>query len=109
LTALSCLLDLPTVIAALLASRILIQFVGQVATVFYLRSRADLLGKMPFRMALFPLPALVSLAGWLYVFATLGNRVIAYGLVTMALGVGAFLAWDRRVPAKESIDADLAG
>ena len=39
LATLACLADLGTVIAALLTSRILIQFVGQIATVFYLRAQ----------------------------------------------------------------------
>ena len=37
----ACLADLETVITALLTSRILIQFVGQIATVFYLRSHPN--------------------------------------------------------------------
>ncbi len=53
---LACLADLVTVIEALLTSRILIQFVAQIATVFYLRTRPDLLARMPFRMWFFPLP-----------------------------------------------------
>src|SRR5262249_6929855 len=51
LAVIACLADLATVIAALLTSRILIQFVGQIATVFYVRRRPDLLARMPFRMA----------------------------------------------------------
>ncbi len=40
LAMLACLADLATVIAALLASRIFIQFVGQIATVIYVRAKA---------------------------------------------------------------------
>jgi hypothetical protein len=50
---------------------------------------------MSFRMALFPLPALVALAGWLAVFATAPMRVKIYGLGSLALGVAVFAAWDR--------------
>ena len=95
LSAAACLVDLPTVIAALLASRILIQFVGQIATVAYLRTRPGWRERLPFRMPLYPLPALVALAGWLYVFATQGRRAIAYGLLSLALGALAFLLWER--------------
>ncbi len=82
LAALACLAHLETVIAALLTSRILIQFVGQIATVVMLRTRPDLLARMPFRMRLFPLPALIALAGWLYVFGTSppNGRVVVYRL-----------------------------
>src|SRR5947207_15492222 len=82
-------------IAALLTSRILIQFVGQIATVLYLRTRPDLLARMPFRMRLFPLPALFALAGWLYVFAATQRHVLAYGVGSLLLGVAVFAAWDR--------------
>jgi len=94
LATLACLAHLETVIAALLASRILIQFVGQIATVIYLRRCPALLARMPFRMAFFPLPALIALAGWVYVFAASEARVIAYGLGSLVLGALAFVVWD---------------
>ena len=92
---LACLADLTTVIAALLTSRILIQFVGQIVTVFWIRTRPEIMGRLKFRMPLFPLPALVALVGWLYVFGTSTRAVIAYGLGSLVLGVAAFLVWDR--------------
>jgi amino acid transporter len=95
LTAVSCLFDLKTVIDALLTSRILIQFVGQIATVFYLRAKTG----PPvggFRMPLFPLPALIALAGWLFVFATSESGVIIYGLGSLLAGILVFIAWDLR-------------
>ncbi len=64
----ACLLDLQTVIEALLTTRILVQFVAQIATVVYLRTRPDLVARMPFRMPLFPLPALIALVGWSWIF-----------------------------------------
>ena len=72
LATLACLADLETVIAALLTSRILIQFVGQIATVFYLRSATGAAGRSR-SMPLFPLPALFALAGWLFVFVDVGT------------------------------------
>src|SRR5262249_47546459 len=93
LATLACLAELGTVIAALLASRILIQFVGQIATIVYLRARAD--GRIgPFRMPMYPLPALIALAGWLFVFGTSEQQVLLYGVGSLILGVIAFLAWD---------------
>jgi amino acid transporter len=94
LATLACLAHLETVVAALLTSRILIQFVGQIATVFHLRRRPDLLARMPFRMAFFPMPALIALAGWLYVFGASEGRVIAYGLGSMLLGAVVFVVRD---------------
>lgn len=90
----ACLADLETVIAALLTARIPIQFVGQIATVFYWRSRP---GKRPpvFRMPFYPLPAVIALLGWLYVFAASRMHVVIYGLASIVLGAVAFLVWDR--------------
>jgi amino acid transporter len=90
----ACLADLQTVILALLTARIPIQFIGQIATVVYWRSRPD--ARPPvFRMPLYPLPALLALLGWLYVFGTSGSYVVLYGLGSIALGVVAFFAWNR--------------
>jgi amino acid transporter len=93
LASLACLADLATVITALLTSRILIQFVGQIATVFYLRSKSAA-PALTFRMPLFPLPALLALAGWLYVFATSETPVLIYGVASLVVGVAAFFVWD---------------
>jgi amino acid transporter len=93
LASLACLADLATVITALLTSRILIQFVGQIATVFYLRSKATVPSRT-FRMPFFPLPAFVALAGWLYVFSTSEPPVLIYGVASLLAGVAAFAIWD---------------
>ena len=93
LAALGCLAELGTVINALLASRILIQFVGQIATVIYLRAKRR--GPTTtYRMPLFPLPALLALAGWLFVFFTSTQAVLIYGTASLLAGVVAFLFWD---------------
>ena len=46
-------------------------------------------------MIAFPLPALVAIGGWLVVFGTTPAGPILYGLASLAVGVAAFLAWDR--------------
>ncbi|HEY2158591.1 MAG TPA: APC family permease, partial [Isosphaeraceae bacterium] len=91
----ACLADLQTVIEALLTTRILVQFVAQIATVFYVRTRPDLSGRMPFRMPLFPLPAIVALVGWSWIFLTTSRPTLLVGLGTLAAGAAAFLVWDR--------------
>jgi amino acid transporter len=101
LTALGCLLDLPTVIGALIASRILIQFVGQIVTLAHVHRQPGLAARLRFRMPLYPLPPLLALAGWLYVFGTLEPKVIAYGLASLALGLVAFALWDASRPHPE--------
>jgi amino acid transporter len=88
------LLPLGLVIDALITTRILVQFIGQVFAVILLRiHRPDM--PRPFRMWLYPLPALVALAGWIFLLLTSGWRLVALGLVTLALGVVCFLIWSR--------------
>jgi amino acid transporter len=106
----TCLADLDLVIQALFTSRILIQFVGQVFTLFYVRLRPELASRLRFRMWLYPMPALVSLVGWLYIFGTTSRGIIVYGLASLAAGLIAFWIWDRRTaPTKDApIGGDLA-
>ena len=110
LAAVACLAELETVINALVAARIPVQFVGQIATVFYLRSKWK---ERPttYLMPLFPLPAVIALAGWLFVFWTSEPVVILYSLVSLGAGVVAFFVWDqavRRLNKRSAGDGTLA-
>jgi APA family basic amino acid/polyamine antiporter len=87
--------SLGIVIDALITTRILIQFMGQIVAVALLRrDRPDL--ERPFRIWLYPLPNLVALAGWVFVFSTSGATVILFGLLTLLAGIGAFGLWTWR-------------
>jgi len=88
-------LPLMTVIDALLITRIAVQFIGQAAAVMLLRKRAPQLAR-PYRIWLYPLPVLVALAGWLFVFATAGGSLILFGLATLLAGAALFLFWSWR-------------
>jgi amino acid transporter len=77
--------DLQDVILALMAARIVIQFNVQVIALFLIRARRPDIER-PFKVWLYPIPPLVSLAGYLYVFASLGLKFIAFGLLTLVLG-----------------------
>jgi hypothetical protein len=48
-------------------------------------------------MWLYPLPSLVALAGWVFVFATTDVKVILFGLGTLVAGVVVFGIWSWRV------------
>ena len=87
--------SLGTVIDALIVTRILVQFMGQAFGLMVLRRHAPDLPR-PYRMWLYPLPALVALVGWIFVFATTPVRVILFGLGVLALGCVAFLLWSWR-------------
>jgi basic amino acid/polyamine antiporter, APA family len=84
--------SLGTVIDALIVTRIVVQFMGQVVGLILLRRQAPHMPR-PYRMWLYPLPALVALLGWIFVFATTQLRVILFGVGVLALGFLAFLLW----------------
>jgi len=85
-------ISLGTVIDALLTTRILVQFIGQIAAVTLLRRRAPDMPR-PYRVWLYPLPSLLALLGWIFIFATTPKKVIASGLGALVLGVLAFGFW----------------
>ena len=89
------LFSLGTVIDALIVTRILVQFMGQIVGLILLRRHAPDMPR-PYRMWLYPLPALVALLGWIFVFATTQLRVIVFGMSVLALGCVAFLLWSWR-------------
>jgi amino acid transporter len=86
------LFSLQAVIDALLTTRILVQFIGQIFAVILLRQRAPNLNR-PYRIWLYPLPCLIALIGWLFAFLTSGKEPIFYGLASLATGVCFFLVW----------------
>ncbi len=87
--------SLQDVILALMAARILIQFNVQVIALFLIRrNRPDI--ARPFKVWLYPIPPLVSLAGYLYVFASLGTKFILFGTLTLVAGAGAYLLVARK-------------
>jgi len=92
LSILAGFVSLGMVIDALITTRILVQFVGQIGALTLLRRRAPDMPR-PYRMWLYPLPSLVALLGWIFVFATTPLPVIAFGLGALLLGVICFGAW----------------
>ncbi len=87
--------SLGMVIDALITTRILVQFVGQILAVVLLRRSAPAMHR-PYRIWLYPLPNLIALMGWLFVFATTDRTVILFGLGTLALGLLCFIIWSWR-------------
>jgi len=86
----SLLLRLREVIPAILAMRILVQFVGGAIGVMILRKKWGR-ERVPFRMWLYPAPAMLAIALWLGVFFSTGRTALA-GLGVMAAGAIVFLA-----------------
>ncbi len=84
--------SLVIVIDALITTRILIQFMGQIFAVTLLRKQSPKTAR-PYRMWLYPLPSIVALVGWIFIFATTEWPVILLGLGTLALGAVCFFVW----------------
>ena len=84
--------SLGIVIDALITTRILIQFMGQIFAVTLLRKQSPKTAR-PYRMWLYPLPSIVALVGWIFIFATTEWPVILLGLGTLALGAVCFFVW----------------
>jgi len=85
----SLLFKLGTVIAAILAMRLIVQFIGQAVGLLLLRRRWPS-ERWPFKMWLYPLPALLAIAGWAWLFSRTGQAVW-WGLLVIILGAGVFL------------------
>jgi amino acid transporter len=86
------LFSLGIVIDALITTRILIQFIGQIFAVMLLRKRAPEMQR-PYRIWLYPLPSIMALIGWVFIFATTDWPIVLLGLGTLALGAIFFFVW----------------
>ncbi|MBL9185180.1 MAG: amino acid permease [Verrucomicrobiaceae bacterium] len=86
---------LGTLIDALLTTRIVVQFAGQIGALVLLRTLKPQMER-PFRMWLYPLPALLALVGWMYLLFTTGEDLLAAGGMALMAGCGVFLVWSWR-------------
>lgn len=85
----SLLFRLGEVISAILAMRILIQFIGQAIGLLLLR-KARAATSFPYKMPLFPLPVYIAISIWLFILYSTGLKMAAYGLIVIGLGTIAF-------------------
>ena len=83
----SLLFTLPQAIAAILAMRIVVQFMAQSVGIVLLRKRFGR-HSLPFRMWLYPLPVVISLAIWIFLLAH--NKFALYGGFIAIAGVGVY-------------------
>ena len=94
-----CFLRLKDAIAALVVIRIVIQFLVQAIGLIVLRIRRPEMPR-PFRMWLYPLPALAASAGFLFILINRENalREIRYAVVILATGMTIYIirAWRQR-------------
>jgi amino acid transporter len=87
-----CFFSLADVIAALVVIRIMLQFLLQAIGVIVLRIRRPDLPR-PFRMWLYPLPALIASCGFVYILFSRPNflKEIRYAVVLLVVGLAIYL------------------
>lgn len=88
IAALCCFLRLADVVAALVVIRISVQFLAQIVGLLILRrSRPEM--PRPFKMWLYPVPALVAIAGFLFVLFSRPNyqKELKYAAVLIVVGL----------------------
>ncbi|MBC3541002.1 APC family permease [Rufibacter sediminis] len=81
----SMLFRLSDVISAILAMRILIQFIGQGVGLLLLRKNRPK-EDFPYKMPLFPLPVIIALLMWAGILISTGWTMVVSGLVVITLG-----------------------
>ena len=97
--ALFCFLRLADLIAALVVIRIVLQYLVQAVGVIVLRIRQPEMAR-PFRMWLYPVPALVAAASFVFILVSRTGflREIRYAAVILVVGIVVYCvrAWRRR-------------
>ena len=96
----SLFMKLSEVISSILAMRIIVQFIAQAVGVVLLRKKFGN-KDLPFKMWLFPLPVVVSIAIWIFLFISTGWFALLGSLIAIT-GVIVYLVktrfWDNQQP-----------
>lgn len=82
--------DIKQVISAILAIRILVQFIAQAVGLIVL-SRRKGRSFLKWKMFLFPIPVILAICIWAYIFYSTGTAMMQTGLLVIALGIVAYL------------------
>jgi amino acid transporter len=93
-TAVASFLALTTVINALIALTLFTQFIAQIGALTILRRKQPNLVR-PYRQWLYPVPSILALAGWIYIFQASGWAAIRVAIGWTVLGIIAFGIWAR--------------
>ncbi|WP_290061735.1 APC family permease [Amycolatopsis solani] len=116
ITIIGSLFTLTDVINAAVATLVIIQSLAQVVAIVTLRRRQPEL-KRPYRQWLYPVPTLLALVGWVYIYVSATPLSIGLSLGWIALGALAYLVYakaERTWPfgpkeIKEAFAADAEG
>ena len=91
----SLVFKLENVIRAILAMRILIQFIGQAVGIVLLRKQYGS-KNLPFKMWLFPIPVILSIAVWVFLFVSTGWFAL-WGFAIAIAGVVVYFIKEKNV------------
>ena len=86
----SLLFRMSDVISGILAMRIIVQFIGQAVGVVLLRKRKGI-SSLPYKMPLYPLPVMLVILMWLFIFYATGLTVISTFLIVIGSGLCVYL------------------
>ncbi|MEU4248071.1 APC family permease [Amycolatopsis sp. NPDC026612] len=92
ITILGSLFTLTTVINAAVATLVIIQSLAQVAAIIVLRRRQPEL-RRPYRQWLYPVPTLIALVGWVYIYVSADLLSIGLSLGWIAAGAVVYLIY----------------
>lgn len=95
-SALACMVSLDTLIAVMIVVQTMFQYTAQCIAVVLLRRQNPQVAPGQFRMPLYPLPVIITLAGWAYIVTTARPLHILAGVAMIAVGSALFLAMARR-------------
>ena len=86
----SLLFRMGDVISGILAMRIMVQFIGQGVGLMLLRKRKGTTS-LPFKMPLYPIPVVLAILMWLFVFYATGLAIILSFAVVLISGIVVYL------------------
>jgi fructoselysine transporter len=90
----SLLFKMKHVIDGILAMRIIVQFIGQAAGIILLRKRNGTT-HLPYKMPLYPLPIILAILMWLFIFYATGATIITSFLLVLGSGVIVYFIFAR--------------
>ena len=86
----SLLFRMGDVISGILAMRIMVQFIGQGVGLMLLRKRNGTTN-LPFKMPLYPVPVILAIVMWLFVFYATGLAIILSFAIVLISGIVVYL------------------
>jgi amino acid transporter len=94
ITMIGSLFTLTTIINAAVATLVIIQSLAQVAAIVVLRRRQPNLVR-PYRQWLYPVPTIIALIGWVYIYISASWLSIGLSVCWIAIGAVAYLIYAR--------------